>query len=286
MSVPPAVRSVVFTCSLLALAALRAEQNRMFGMIQIVIMPCGERVVIGKAKKKASGLALEHSFLPLGGILKDDGVWWDSGIRIREDLPGGFQGFAARDFVAPYKTRHDPNTATALSNNAMPPHRFDKALRFILQREVLMSLQQARLYSQHSFRHFLPKCLLKSILLRLRISTRSSFFGMRLVRLTRLLSSPLLIKPELIYIHVYKYICKYIYIYTCACTCMRICVYVCVFTCVIKTGVHLRHGRCMRLGNEHRFVCEKERESVCVCLYVYACVCVNERERLCVCVFM
>jgi len=107
VSLPPAVRSVAFTCSLLALVALRAEQSRLFGIIQIVIMPCGERVVIGKAKKKALGLALGHFFLPLGGILKDDGVWWDSGIRILKDLPGVLQGFAARDFVATYKTRHD-----------------------------------------------------------------------------------------------------------------------------------------------------------------------------------
>lgn len=156
-SLPPAVRSVAFTCALLALAAMRAEQSRMFGVIQIVIMPSGERVVIGKAKKKASGLLLEHFVLPLGGVLKDAGAWWDSGIRILSDLPGGFQGFAARDFVAPFKTRHDPYTATALSNNAMPPHRFDKALRFILQRELLLSPQDAQLYSQHSFRHFLPQ---------------------------------------------------------------------------------------------------------------------------------
>jgi hypothetical protein len=157
VSLPWAVRIVAFTCSLLALAVLRAEQSTMFGIVQIVLMPDGERVLIGKAKKKANGLVLEHFVLPLSGVLKDDGLWWDSCIPILSDLPGGFQGFACRDFVAPYRTRHDPYTATGLCNNLMPQKRFDAALRFILQRELLLTPEQASLYSQHSFRHFLPE---------------------------------------------------------------------------------------------------------------------------------
>ena len=39
----------------------------------------------------------------------------------------------------------------------MPQKRFDAALRFILQRELLLTPEQASLYSQHSFRHFLPE---------------------------------------------------------------------------------------------------------------------------------
>ena len=156
-SLPWAVRLVSFTCSLLTLAVLRAEQSSMFGILQIVVQPDGERVLIGKAKKKVNGLALEHFVLPLSGVLKDDGLWWDSCIPVLSNLPGGFQGFAARDFMAPYRTRNDPYTATGLSNNLMPQKRFDAALRFILQRELLLSADQASLYSQHSFRHFLPE---------------------------------------------------------------------------------------------------------------------------------
>ena len=48
----------------------------MFGIVQIVLMPDGECVLIGKAKKKANGLVLDHFVLPLSGVLKDDGLWW------------------------------------------------------------------------------------------------------------------------------------------------------------------------------------------------------------------
>ena len=120
--------------------------------------PDGERVLIGKAKKKANGLVLEHFVLPLSGVLKDDGLWWDSCIPILSDLPGGFQGFACRDFVAPYRTRHDPYTATGLCNNLMPQKRFDAALRFILQRELLLTPDKLLFIRNTRFGIFCPRC--------------------------------------------------------------------------------------------------------------------------------
>jgi len=73
-SLPWAVRIVAFTCSLLALTVLCAIQSTMFGIVQIVTMPDGERVLIGKAKENAIGLVLEHFVLPLSGVLGDDGL--------------------------------------------------------------------------------------------------------------------------------------------------------------------------------------------------------------------
>ena len=74
VSLPWAVWIVAFTCSLLALTVLCAIQSTMFGIVQIVTMPDGERVLIGKAKENAIGLVLEHFVLPLSGVLGDDGL--------------------------------------------------------------------------------------------------------------------------------------------------------------------------------------------------------------------
>jgi len=98
-----------------------------------------------------------------------------------------------------HRTRHVTTPIQQLGWVIMRCHLIDSTKRCVIFCNENSSWAHSKLICIHSIASVTSclKCLLKSILLRLQISTCSSSFGMRLVRLTRLHSSPLLIKPEL-----------------------------------------------------------------------------------------
>jgi hypothetical protein len=149
---PAAVRNIAFICCLMAFGVLRACQVQFFGILYFFELR-GKTVLFGKTKKKVNGHQLETFICPLQGVLGNED-WWEVAKETLESLPGGFAGFACRDFNAPRGFSNDPYHATGFNNNRMGAKKMDKAIQHVLEQDCGMSADVARRYTRHSFKRF------------------------------------------------------------------------------------------------------------------------------------
>jgi hypothetical protein len=149
---PAAVRNVAFICCLMAFGVLRACQAQFFGVLYFFELR-GQTVLFGKTKKKVNGKELETFICPLQGVLGNE-EWWSVSKDTLESLPGGFAGFACRDFLAPRGLSANPYHATGFTNNLMQDKKMDRAIQHVLEEDCGMRPEIAKRYTRHSFKRF------------------------------------------------------------------------------------------------------------------------------------
>lgn len=154
--VAPAARQIARGCCVLAFATLRGEHTNAFGIMQLANHG-GRITAYGKSRRKKKGAPTEYFILCMSGI-NEEQDWYENGGEALDNLPPDEVDYLVRSFsTAPGSgNANNPFKATRLENAPINHHQFDLAIAHVLV-HIGYSWSEARRYTLHSFKHFLPE---------------------------------------------------------------------------------------------------------------------------------
>lgn len=154
----PMVRHICRALCVMGFAVLREEQTHLFGVLAALTHD-GRTTLFCKTKRKLKNSPTEYLILPLSGVIDDGGAWYEGGDEAAGALPAGAD-FLLCAFEAPEgRNANNPYLATRTLHAAMDSHQADMAIANILHTEMGISFKQARRFTRHSFKHFLPEII-------------------------------------------------------------------------------------------------------------------------------
>ena len=154
----PFARLIARGLCLLAFGGFREEQTHLFGVIAIGTHH-GRQTMYCKTKRKSKTAPTEYAIVPLSGVLDDDGAWMTGGEDLMATLPGEVDFFLPGFDAPPGKHANNPYAATRLLPAPMAQGQMDMAIANILHRDLGYDWPDARLFTRHSFKHFLPEVI-------------------------------------------------------------------------------------------------------------------------------
>ena len=154
----PFARMIARSLCLLAFGGFREEQTHLFGVLAISTHE-GRSTMYCKTKRKKKDAPTEYAIVPLSGVLNDDGAWMHGGDDLMRSIPGETDFFLP-GFDAPKGLNaNNPYAATRLFPAAMTQKQMDVSIANILHHDLGYDWADARLYTRHSFKHFLPEII-------------------------------------------------------------------------------------------------------------------------------
>ena len=154
----PYARMIARALCLLAFGGFREEQTHLFGVLAISTHN-GRATMYCKTKRKARDAPTEYGIVPLSGITDDDGAWMQGGENLMATLPGDADFFLP-GFDAPAgKRANDPYAAFRVLPAPMSQKQMDESIAHVLHRSLGYEWNDARLFTRHSFKHFLPEII-------------------------------------------------------------------------------------------------------------------------------
>ena len=154
----PYARMIARALCLLAFGGFREEQTHLFGVLAVSTHN-GRATMYCKTKRKAKDAPTEYGIVPLSGITNDDGAWMQGGENLMATLPGDADFFLP-GFDAPAgKRANDPYAAFRVLPAPMLQKQMDESIAHVLHRALGYEWDDARLFTRHSFKHFLPEII-------------------------------------------------------------------------------------------------------------------------------
>jgi hypothetical protein len=154
----PYARIIARALCLSAFGGFCEEQTHLFGVLAISTHN-GRATMYCKTKRKAREAPTEYAIVPLSGVLDDNGAWIKGGEDLMTTLPGNTDFFLP-GFDAPAgKRENDPYVAFRVLPAPMSQKQMDETIAHVLHSALGYEWEDARLFTRHSFRHFLPEII-------------------------------------------------------------------------------------------------------------------------------
>jgi hypothetical protein len=157
-SANPFARMIARALCLLAFGGFREEQTHLFGVLAVGTHD-GRPTMYCKTKRKSKHAPTEYAIVPLSGVLNDDGAWMEGGADLMRSIGHDTDFFLPGFDAPPGKNANNPYAATRVLPAPMTQNQMDLSIAHVLSRDLGYDWSDARLYTRHSFKHFLPEII-------------------------------------------------------------------------------------------------------------------------------